>query len=66
MHSEKDEETIKRLNEASETSRFRKVQSQKGHYGQKLQPSERKHIRKEFIKESFQKRVQHKLDWNKI
>ena len=38
MHSEKDEELIKRLNEALEASKFIKVQPQKGHLGQKLQP----------------------------
>ena len=50
MHFEKDEETIKRLNEASDKSRFKKVQPQKGHLGQKLQPSERSPSRNHFKK----------------
>lgn len=54
MQSKKNEETIINLNEASETSRFRKVQPQNGHPCQKLQPLVRKHIIKESIKESSQ------------
>ena len=38
MHFKKDEELIKRLNEALEASKFIKVQPQKGRLGQKIQP----------------------------